>query len=62
MADEAVLAVPNLGKLDYTLKHYLKYAQKMKEKANQLSALRELMPSLFNWKSLPGLHLLVCLA
>ena len=47
MADEAVLAVPNLGKLDYTLKHYLKYAQKMKEKAHQLSALRELNASLF---------------
>lgn len=41
MADEAVLAVPDLGKLDYTLKHYLKYAQKMRDKATQLNALRE---------------------
>lgn len=41
MADEAVLAVPDLGKLDYSLKQYLKYAQKIREKAAELNALRK---------------------
>ena len=39
MADEAVLSVPDLGKLDYTQKHYLAYASKIQEKAKELSTL-----------------------
>ena len=39
MADEAVLSVPDLGKLDYTQKHYMAYASKVQEKAKQLSTL-----------------------
>ena len=39
MADESVLAVPGTGKLDYTQKHYLAYAEQIKEKANELSKL-----------------------
>lgn len=39
MADEAVLSVPDLGKLDYTQKHYMEYASKIQEKAKQLSIL-----------------------
>ena len=42
MADESVLSVPNLGKLDYTQKHYLAYAGKIQEKAEELSKLGEL--------------------
>ncbi len=39
MADEAVLAVPELGKLDYTLRHYLSYADALKDKTRQLNEL-----------------------
>ena len=39
MADGAVLSVPDLGKLDYTQKHYLAYASKIQEKAKELSTL-----------------------
>ena len=39
MADESVLAVPGLGKLDYTQKHYLAYAEKIQEKSKELSKL-----------------------
>ena len=39
MADEAVLSVPDLGKLDYTQKYYMAYASKVQEKAKQLSTL-----------------------
>ena len=39
MADEAVLSVPDLGKLDYTQKHYLAYASKIQDKAKQLTTL-----------------------
>ena len=41
MADESVLSVPNLGKLDYTQKHYLAYAGKVQEKAKELNKLGE---------------------
>ena len=37
MADESVLSVPGLGKLDYNLRHYLLYAKKVEEKAKELS-------------------------
>ena len=37
MADESVLSVPGLGKLDYTQKHYMTYAAKVQEKAKELS-------------------------
>lgn len=39
MADEAVLSVPNLGKLDYTQKHYMAFASKIQEKAREVSTL-----------------------
>ena len=39
MADESVLSVPGLGKLDYTQKHYMAYAAKVQEKAKELSEL-----------------------
>ena len=39
MADEAVLSIPDLGKLDYTQKHYLAYASKIQDKAKQLTTL-----------------------
>lgn len=39
MADESVLAVPELGKLEYNLKHYLAYAKKVQTKARQLNKL-----------------------
>lgn len=39
MADESVLAVPELGKLEYNLKHYLAYAKKVQTKACQLNKL-----------------------
>ena len=39
MADESVLAVPELGKLEYNLKHYLAYAKKIEKKAHQLNKL-----------------------
>lgn len=38
MADESVLAVPGLGKLEYTLKQYLAYAQKIQAKTKQLNS------------------------
>ena len=37
MADEAVLAVPGMDRLTYTLKQYLSYASALQEKAKQLS-------------------------
>lgn len=37
MADEAVLSVPGLGKITYTLKHYMAYATKMLERVKQLN-------------------------
>lgn len=39
MADESVLAVPGLGRLDYSLKHYLAYAKRVKGKAKQLNSI-----------------------
>lgn len=39
MADEAVLGVPDLGKLEYTQKHYISYASKVQEKAKELNRL-----------------------
>ena len=39
MADESVLAVPDLGKLDYTQKHYTAYAVKIQTKAKELTKL-----------------------
>ncbi len=39
MADEAVLSVPGLGKLDYTLRHYLAYTGALREKVSQLNEL-----------------------
>ena len=42
MADEAMLSVPGLGKLDYTLKHYMAYASKLQDKVKQLNALGEI--------------------
>ena len=39
MADESVLAVPELGRLQYNLKHYLAYAKKIQKKASQLNKL-----------------------
>jgi hypothetical protein len=39
MADEAVLSVPDLGKLDYTQKHYIAYASKIQDKAKELATL-----------------------
>lgn len=39
MADEAVLEVPGLGKLEYNLKHYMKYARRVEEKKRTLNAL-----------------------
>ena len=38
MADESVLAVPGLGKLEYTLKQYLAYTKKVQAKAKQLNS------------------------
>lgn len=38
MADEAVLSVPGLGKMDYTLKHYMAYASKLQDKVKELNA------------------------
>ena len=38
MADESVLAVPGLGRLEYTLKYYLTYAKKVQTKAKQLNS------------------------
>jgi len=39
MADESVLAVPELGKLEYNLKHYLAYTKKIEKKTHQLNKL-----------------------
>ena len=39
MADEAVMAVPGLGKLDYTLKHYLSYTEAVGAKAKELNTI-----------------------
>ncbi|XP_064407107.1 uncharacterized protein LOC135351919 isoform X2 [Halichondria panicea] len=39
MADEAVMAVPGLGKLDYTLKHYLSYTEAVGDKAKELNTI-----------------------
>ncbi len=39
MADEAVMSVPELGKIDYTLKYFLGYARKVQEKVKQLNLL-----------------------
>ena len=39
MADESVLSVPGLGKLDYTLKHYMTYANEIQVKAKALNRL-----------------------
>ncbi len=41
MADEAVMAVPGLGKLDYTLKHYLSYTEAVGAKAKELNKMSE---------------------
>ena len=30
MADEAMQAIPGLGKIDYTLKYYLQYLEKIR--------------------------------
>jgi hypothetical protein len=37
MADEAVLSVPGLGKMEYNLKHYMAYANKLREKVKLLN-------------------------
>ncbi len=37
MADESVQAVPGL-RLDYTLRHYLLYADQIREKVRELNA------------------------
>ena len=39
MADEAVLGVPGLGKLEYTLGHYMSYADAISGKVEQLNKL-----------------------
>lgn len=39
MADESVLAVPELGKLEYNLKHYRAYTKKIEKKTHQLNKL-----------------------
>ena len=39
MADESVMAVPGLGKLEYTLKHYTAYAKAIADKAEELCEL-----------------------
>lgn len=36
MSDESTLSIPNIGKLDYSLKQYLMYAETLKEKAEGL--------------------------
>lgn len=38
MADESVLSVPGLGKLEYNLKHYMCYVAKVQEKVDILNA------------------------
>ena len=38
MADESVLSVPGLGKLEYNLKHYMRYVEKIQEKVDILNA------------------------
>ena len=37
MADESVQGVPGLGKLDYTLRHYMAYAAEVQRKTEQLN-------------------------
>lgn len=53
MADESVLAVPELGKLEYNLKHYLAYAKKIEKKAHQLNKLgKKLLMSFYRYSAL----------
>lgn len=37
MADEAVLSVPGLGKLEYNLRHYMNYVSRIQEKVVTLN-------------------------
>ena len=54
MADESVLAVPELGKLEYNLKHYLAYAKKIEKKVHQLNKLgKKLLMSFYGYSALP---------
>ena len=53
MADESVLAVPELGKLEYNLKHYLAYAKKIEKKVHQLNKLgKKLLMSFYGYSAL----------
>lgn len=37
MADEAVLSVPGLGKLEYNMKHYMSYTSRIQDKVDELN-------------------------
>ena len=41
MADESVLSIPGLGKLEYNIKHYMAYAVKTREKVKELNELEK---------------------
>ena len=37
MADEAILAIPGLGKIDYNLKYYMRYLEKIQQCVKKLN-------------------------
>jgi len=37
MADESMLSVPGLGKIEYNLKYFMSYAAKIQDKVEQLN-------------------------
>lgn len=48
MSDESVLSVSGLGRLEYTCKYYMAYAERVQEKAKELTKIGILIMLRFN--------------
>ena len=51
MCDEAVLAIKDIGRLDYSLKQYMTFAEIMIEKAQDLNKMSKINYKVFKYRS-----------